>query len=64
MPTITVYVRSVYGSNKTYAADPMQAPLLRTLTGTKTLEERHLCALEGLGFTVQQVPDPASALKR
>ena len=62
MPTITVYTRSVYGQLKVYAANPEQAKHLSTLTGARTLEHRHLAALESLGFTVSQVPDPQSAL--
>lgn len=58
MSTIPVYVRSVYGVPKVYAMDPEQASYLSALTGCKTLEHRHLCALEGLGYTIEQRPDP------
>jgi len=62
--TITVYERSVYGSPKIYAADPNQARALSTLTnGAKTLEHRHLCALEALGFAIVGVSDPKSIVR-
>ena len=61
--SIKVYTRSVYGRTLIYAADKSQAQALRTLTnGATTLESRHIAALESLGFTVEQVPDPKSAL--
>lgn len=60
--TIKVYSRSVYGRTLLYSADVTQAKHLQALTGAKTLEHRHLIALEALGFTIQQVPDPASWL--
>lgn len=62
--TIQVYSRSVYGRSLVYVANPEQAQSIRTLTGSKTLEERHLSALEALGFTFEQVIDPASPLSR
>ena len=58
-PTIRVYSRLVYGQPKVYVLDPVQADALSTLTnGARTLESRHLRALEALGFTIEQVPDP------
>lgn len=57
---IKVYSRSVYGRTLLYSADLAQAKHLQALTGAKTLEHRHLIALEALGFTIQQVPDPSS----
>ena len=60
---ISVYSRSVYGSLKIYAANPSQAVALRTLTnGAKTLEQRHLSALQDLGFEIEQIADPATVL--
>lgn len=58
MYTIKVYSKSVYGTLRTYPADAAQAIALQTLTGAKTLEFRHLRALQDLGFTLEQVPDP------
>lgn len=63
MNTIQVYTRNVYGSLKVYAANPEQAKALAVLTnGAKTLEHRHLQALESLGFLIEQVSDPVSVL--
>lgn len=62
MTPIRIFTRSVYGRTLVYVADAEQARLLANLTGAKTLESRHLTALEGLGFTIEQVPDPTSNL--
>lgn len=62
MKTIKVYTRYVYGRPLVYAAIPEQAEPLATLTGAKTLESRHITALQRLGFTVELVPDPASVI--
>ena len=56
--SIPVYTKSVYGRLLTYPADAAQAIALQTLTGTKTLEFRHLKALQDLGFTIEQVTTP------
>lgn len=58
MSSILVYTRNVYGVPKVYAADPSQAAHLSVLTGARTLEHRHLQALEALGHAIEQVPDP------
>lgn len=60
--TISIFTRSVYGRTLVYPANPEQAKALALLTGTKTLEHRHLQGLEALGFTISQVPDPAGWL--
>lgn len=62
-PVIQVYTKSVYGNTLVYCANSAQAAALRTLTnGAKTLESRHLDALAALGFTVEQVTNPADTL--
>lgn len=63
MDAIQVYTRNVYGTLKVYPANAEQGRLLTLLTGCKTLEPRHLGALEGLGFAIEQVSDTAMALK-
>jgi hypothetical protein len=55
---IKVFHRNNYGTVRTYAADPDQALALHELTGTRTLEARHLRALQSLGFTLASVADP------
>lgn len=60
--TVSVFTRSVYGRTLVYPANPEHAKALASLTGTKTLEHRHLQGLEALGFTIAQVPDPAAWL--
>lgn len=60
---IQVYIRFVYGKQMTYVADPSQARLISALTGAKTLEHRHLIALEGLGHIIEQVSDPLTMVR-
>jgi hypothetical protein len=55
---IQVYSRNVYGRFLVYAANPEQAQHLTALTGSKTLETRHVAALEAMGFTFDTVSDP------
>jgi hypothetical protein len=55
---IPIYTRSVYGSPKVYPADATQAQSLQALTGCKTLDARHITALQDLGIVFQVVPDP------
>ncbi len=59
--TIQIYSRSVYGRSLLYVANPEQANSLAKLTNTRTLEPRHVMALEELGFTFVSVPDPKIA---
>lgn len=56
--TIKVYIKSVYGKPLHYVADSEQARALFILTGTKTLEHRHLLALDVLGHKVETAPAP------
>ena len=58
--TIQIYTRNVYGRFLVYVFDSEQAANLVALTGSKTLESRHVAALENLGFTFVNVPDPKS----
>lgn len=55
---IPVYVRSVYGNEHIYVADPDKARILSALTSSKTLLPSHVKALQSLGFTFEHVPDP------
>lgn len=59
MPTvIQVFTRHIYGAPKVYVLNPEQAQAISSLTGCKTLEARHVAALEALGFTFEAVLDP------
>lgn len=60
---IKVYVKSVYGVDRTYVADPIVAQAIVALTNAKTLEDRHMSALRALGFTFEQVIDPSLVAK-
>ncbi len=64
MNPIQIYTRSVYGRSLCYVADPAQAVAISTLTGAKTLEPRHLSALQDLGLTFVTVADPSSWLNK
>lgn len=55
---IPVFHRSAYGRTRTYPANADQALALHELTGTHTLEDRHVRALKQLGFSFQTVHDP------
>lgn len=63
MPTITVFYRSAFGQTRLYVSDTEQAKQLRQLTGSLTLEQRHVDALKALGFTFITVPDPRNGVQ-
>ena len=56
--TIKIYTRSVYGAPRVYILDEKQAANVSALTGSKTLEQRHIDALTAMGFTLVPVLDP------
>ncbi len=62
MKTIQIYIKSVYGVSRTYVADASQASALQQVTGSRTLETRHIAGLIALGLTFEQVPDPSVKL--
>lgn len=47
--------RNVYGNDLKYVVDPMIAAMIRILTDQKTIDDRQIAALEGLGHTFEQV---------
>ena len=49
---IHVVVKSVYGNDLMYVVEPGKANLVRLLTGKKTVSERDIYALRGLGIEV------------
>lgn len=63
MQPITVYYRSAFGQTRLYVSDSTQAAHLRSLTGSLTLEQRHVDALKALGFTFSTVPDPRNGVQ-
>lgn len=60
MKTISVYFRCAYGVTRLYVYEPAMASALSTLTGSKTLEQRHVDALKALGFTLAIAVDPCA----
>ena len=50
--TLEVEEKNVYGSNRTYAKDPVQAKAITKLTGALTLRAGDIEALKALGFKV------------
>ena len=52
MPIITLDKRNVYGNDLLYPIN--YANELQALTGRKTLTNKHIEALKGLGFKVEQ----------
>jgi hypothetical protein len=56
IPTvIQVYVKNVYGKDKTYVKDEKLAAALSQLTGHLTLTDEAKKALESIGFSFEQV---------
>lgn len=51
---IAIRVRGGYGREWREPIDPETAAILQELTGTKTLTERQIAALEKLGITVSE----------
>jgi hypothetical protein len=58
---VSVYVRQVYGRPMVYPANEA-AQKFADLLGVKTFAHRQLQGIEGLGFVVNQVADPAAAI--
>ena len=53
--TIEYYKRNVYGNEHKYVKDKAIQSFIATLTGTKTISDRDITALGGLGFKLVQV---------
>lgn len=62
MKTIKFYSCRSYGVARVYLADSAQAATVSILTGKKTVDLNDLLALQTLGCTIEQVPDPSSLL--
>lgn len=60
---IQVFVRQVYGRQVIYPSCA-KALLFATLIGARSLEHRHLQAIEALGYQIEQIPDPKGVLAR
>lgn len=58
LPVISIYTREICGVRRIYVADETLAKHITQLTGAKTLEHRHIDAMESLGFTFEQVLPP------
>ena len=56
---IQFYTKHVFGQERAYIVDANQAANVKTLTGGATLIHQHQKALEGLGFTFEQVLPPS-----
>lgn len=63
MSQIQVFVRNVYGLPKVYPVGDT-ATKFASLLQVKTFSDQQLAGIEGLGFTIQQVEDPATTLSR
>ena len=57
---IHYYIKSVYGANKYYIANPDQASAIATLTRRKTVDASDMKALEAMGYTLERVHEPIS----
>jgi hypothetical protein len=55
---INYYIKNVYGLERIYISDPDVAIAIQKLTNQKTIDSRHIEALENLGFTFEQVLPP------
>lgn len=53
--TIRVKIVNQYGKERIYPVNRIKE--LETLTGTKTLTDKHIDALKSLGFTFEVIPD-------
>jgi len=52
---IQVVIKNVYGKENIYVSDSELAEVIFNLTGSKTLQDRHIESLKKLGFTFTQV---------
>ena len=55
---IQYYAKTVYGNKNLYILNPDQANAIQTLTRKKTIDNHDIKALQALGHTTEQVPEP------
>lgn len=53
---IEYHKKNVYGNEQKYVTNPEHAAHISKLTGTKTLMDHHIAALQALGHEVKHVP--------